>query len=361
MGILFCDTHFIDCIIKMGHSDINEDAPKEKAEEGIAQAQAGPAINDKIILATAGYDNCIKFWSAHTGACTRTHQHPDSQVNALDVTPDGTMLIAGGYQKIRMYDLTSNNLQFVVNYEGISKNVMSVGCQEDGKWMYSGGEDCSARIWDLKMRNLSCQRAFQTNAPVNAACLHPNQQELIIGDQSGEVHRWNLKNDKSEHLIPDPSRSAIQSIDIDPLGQYMAVVNNKGVCFVWSLKTGDDLATQLHPKVEISAHKSYGLACKFSPDSSLLATTSADKSANIYRISDFDNQSDVTPSQHLSSPNLKWVWDCAFTADSKYLITGSSDSVARLWNLETGAVQLEYQGHSKAITCLAFRDVSKIS
>ena len=61
--------------------------------------------------------------------------------------------------------------------------------QEDGKWMYSGGEDCSARIWDLKMRNLSCQRAFQTNAPVNAACLHPNQQELIIGDQSGEVHR----------------------------------------------------------------------------------------------------------------------------------------------------------------------------
>ena len=42
--------------------------------------------------------------------------------------------------------------------------------------MYSGGEDCSARIWDLKMRNLSCQRAFQANAPVNAACLHPNQQ-----------------------------------------------------------------------------------------------------------------------------------------------------------------------------------------
>ena len=52
--------------------------------------------------------------------------------------------------------------------------------QEDGKWMYSGGEDCSARIWDLKMRNLSCQRAFQTNAPVNAACLHPNQQVVFL-------------------------------------------------------------------------------------------------------------------------------------------------------------------------------------
>eukprot|EP00088_Acartia_fossae_P015169 TRINITY_DN1826_c0_g1_i1.p1 TRINITY_DN1826_c0_g1~~TRINITY_DN1826_c0_g1_i1.p1 ORF type:complete len:350 (+),score=44.03 TRINITY_DN1826_c0_g1_i1:50-1099(+) len=349
----------------MGHSDINEDAPKEKEEELNQQqqqppGQAGPAVNDEIILATAGYDNSIKFWSAHTGVCTRTHQHPDSQVNCMGVTPDGTMLVAGGYQRIRMYDLTSSNLNFVVNYEGISKNVMAVGCQEDGKWMYSCGEDNCARIWDLKMRNLSCQRAFQTNAPVNAACLHPNQQELIVGDQSGVVHRWNLKNDQSEQWIPDPGHSAIQSIDIDPKGQYMAVVNYKGICYVWSLKTGDNEATVLQPKVEIPAHQSYGLSCKFSPDSSLLATTSADMSANIYRISHFDN-SQISPTQHLTSQNLKWVWDCAFTADSKYLITGSSDGVARLWNLETGNVQLEYQGHSKAITCLAFRDVSKIS
>ena len=52
------------------------------------QAQVGPAVNDEIILATAGYDNSIKFWSAHTGACTRTHQHPDSQV-FIDSTRQG--------------------------------------------------------------------------------------------------------------------------------------------------------------------------------------------------------------------------------------------------------------------------------
>ncbi len=34
----------------------------------------------QLILATAGYDHTIKFWAAHTGVCTRTHQHPDSQV-----------------------------------------------------------------------------------------------------------------------------------------------------------------------------------------------------------------------------------------------------------------------------------------
>ena len=36
-------------------------------------------------------------------------------------------------------------------FEGISKNVTSVGFYENGQFMYSGGEDHTARIWDLRM------------------------------------------------------------------------------------------------------------------------------------------------------------------------------------------------------------------
>ena len=42
---------------------------------------AGPVSTDQVILATGGYDHTIKFWAAHTGVCTRTLQHPDSQVS----------------------------------------------------------------------------------------------------------------------------------------------------------------------------------------------------------------------------------------------------------------------------------------
>jgi len=340
----------------MGHSDVTEESSKEKPDE-VQQGQTGPAATDEIILATAGYDHTIKFWAAHTGVCTRTHQHPDSQVNCMEITPDGAMLVAGGYQHIRMYDLNSSNLNAIVNYEGITKNVMAVGCQEVGKWMFSGGEDCSARIWDLRMRNLSCQRVFQTNAPVNTVCLHPNQQELVVGDHAGVIHRWNLMNDKSEQLIPEPGVS-IQHIDIDPQGQYMAVVNNNGKCYVWSLTSDDAEMTQLHPKVQISAHNRYGLSCKFSPDSSLLATTSADHSCKILRTADF-SLPDIKPVQQLTCQKQQWVWDCAFTADSKYILTGSSDGNARLWDIDTGAVKKEYQGHQKSITSVAFRDISQ--
>ena len=60
------------------------------------------------------------------------------------------MIAAAGYQHIRMYEINSSNPNPIVNYEGISRNVTTVGFHEDGHWMYTGGEDCSARVWDLR-------------------------------------------------------------------------------------------------------------------------------------------------------------------------------------------------------------------
>jgi len=87
----------------------------------LEEAQAGPVATDDVILATAGYDHTIKFWAADTGVCTRTLQHPDSQVNSLEVAPDGSMLAAGGYQHIRMFDLTSGNLLLLSTLRALAK------------------------------------------------------------------------------------------------------------------------------------------------------------------------------------------------------------------------------------------------
>ncbi|XP_064607066.1 target of rapamycin complex subunit lst8-like [Liolophura sinensis] len=308
------------------------------------------ASGDPVILATAGYDHTIRFWQARSGICHRTVQHPDSQVNALDITPDKQLIAAAGYQRIRMYDLNSNNPNAVINYDGVSKNVTAVGFHQEGKWMYTGGEDNSARIWDLRSRNLQCQRIFQVNAPVNCVCLHPNQGELFVGDQSGAIHIWDLKTDHNEQLIPE-SDAAIQSISIDPMGTLMAAVNNKGNCYIWSLtggRGGD--STQLIPKSTFSAHKRYALKCLFSPDSTLLATTSADRTCKIWRTADLSLMTE------LKENTQRWVWDCAFSGDSQYIITASFDNMARLWSVDKGEVKREYSGHQKAVVCLAFRD-----
>lgn len=37
-----------------------------------------------------------------------------------------------------------------MTYESHTSNVMAVGFQSDGNWMYSGSEDGTVKIWDIR-------------------------------------------------------------------------------------------------------------------------------------------------------------------------------------------------------------------
>ena len=87
--------------------------------------------------------------------------------------------------------------------------------------------------------------------------------------------------------------------------RYYETFRSKGHCYVWALSSGEPKeSSKLLPKNKILAHEGrwlesssppstqdfvrrYSLCCQFSPDSSLLVTTSADHTAKLWRTSDF--------------------------------------------------------------------------
>jgi target of rapamycin complex subunit LST8 len=54
----------------------------------------------------------------------------------------------------------------------------------------------------------------------------------------------------------------------------------------------------------------------------------------------------------------RWVWDCAFSADSAYLVTVCSDHYARLWELSSATIIRQYNGHHRGAVCVALNDYS---
>jgi target of rapamycin complex subunit LST8 len=55
----------------------------------------------------------------------------------------------------------------------------------------------------------------------------------------------------------------------------------------------------------------------------------------------------------------RWVWDCAFSADSAYLVTACSDHYARLWELHSQQIIRQYNGHHRGAVCVALNDYSE--
>lgn len=103
----------------------------------------------------------------------------------MEITPDRTYLAVATYQHIKFYDVMCKATHSLINFEGVTKNVTSVGFNLDGRWMYSGGEDGYCRIWDLKAP-AQCQKICSARSSVNTAALHPNQCEVYFGDQNGQ-------------------------------------------------------------------------------------------------------------------------------------------------------------------------------
>lgn len=83
-----------------------------------------------------------------------------------------------------------------------------------------------------------------------------------------------------------------------------------------------------------------------------LATTSADETVKIWRTTDYAEDQVLTGHE-------QWVWDCAFSEDSSFLLTGASDKKAKLWDIgESGSGKdvKTFTGHGRSISAVALSD-----
>jgi len=302
-----------------------------------------------VVLATAGYDHTIRFWEAPSGVCYRTVPYAESQINRLVITPDKQMVAAAGNPHVRLYDVNSNNSNPLMSFENAhTSSITSMGFQKDGRWMYTAGEDNYIKVWD--MRASGCQREYKCSSPVNTCVLHPNQAELLAGDQDGRLYVWDLTANARTRCVQPDGEVAMRSVAVAPNGTLCVAANNSGMCFVWKLGAEDTSTFELVEQYQ--AHKGYVLKALFSPHSKLLATTSADKSVKLWSVG---KTGTLTSTKTLKGHD-RWVWDCVFSADSAYLVTASSDQTARLWDISHGDTIRQYTGHHKAVVCVALQD-----
>jgi len=262
---------------------------------------------------------------------------------------------AAGNQHVRLYDVQHpstgpNGAAHLASYDGHTANITAIAWHCEGKWIVTGSEDGTLKIWDT--RTASVQRNFDHKSPVNDCVIHPNQGELISCDQAGAIKLWDLGANSCTHELVPEEDVPMRTVTVASDGSTLVAGNNKGNCYVWNMQNGREF-TDLQPMTKFSAHDKYLIRCLLSPDTKTLATCSADTTIKIWTFPDGQARREKVLEGH-----QRWVWDMAFSADSAYLVSASSDHSARLWELATGLTVRQYSGHSKACVCVALNDIN---
>ena len=128
-------------------------------------------------------------------------------------------------------------------------------------------------------------------------------------------------------------------VAFSPDGKRAAVMDSTIHATLFDIGTGHQICGV--------SHTTYVTSVAFSPDGQYILTGSDDKTARLWDASNCGQLRVFTDQASL-------VTSVAFSPDGKHILTGHDDNKARLWDAATGALLREFTGHTSWVTSVAF-------
>ena len=334
---------------------------------------------DDRTLATGGGDFQVKLFDATTGAHLATLWGHDNWICSVTWNADGSRLASAdnGDGSVKIWDVAGSRM--IRSFRGHQGPAKSVAWHPTRPLVASAGADGTIRIWDADRPNRSFQ-TLQETAQIRTLSWHPDGRRLA----SGGIHDSALIWDTRHPVAPIELHSGgkwIWWIGWNPTGTHLARLSDEAGLCLWDPFTGQD-TVRLQPKpTGISAaawspdgtrlaylasncglnlwdgqgtnatllrppEKTTGYALAWSPDGAQLAVASGTR---ILLVQPPSGQ----PRQVLSG-HSDVVRALAWSPDSTRLISGSDDSLAKIWDAHTGGEILTLANHTAPVYSVAW-------
>ena len=211
----------------------------------------------------------------------------DARVVDLDVSPDGTLLVAGQAEggQLQLYGLPSGKQLDVVHAHGGA--VLDVEFSRDGRRVATGGVDGVARVWEVARGKLREALTLRGHAnPVGSVSFDRTGTRLVTLGQAlrrGEgLGRLAGRPRRGPHAAGAADGLATRDIAFTPDGRRLVASSGReGTVRVWSVDTGAELLVlDQHARTRAPVRAVIGI--DVSPDGSRIATAGADGSARIF-------------------------------------------------------------------------------
>jgi WD40 repeat protein len=335
---------------------------------------------DAKTLVTGSRDGIARSWSIESGKLIAEHKldAPGSYVACVAVSPIQRDWVAVGGNApgawLRLWNMKTGQVRILDSHQA---TVASVVFSRDGKRLLTGSFDNTAMLWDVASGKMV--RTFRGHDwHVWQAAFSPDEKTVVTASRDGTARLWNAATGEQrttstgEKMPFMGHRGAVYSATFSPDGALVATCGYDKRVLLWKpselmafdfqkLLSGDDVPAQKF--VVLEGHTAAVRAVAFSRDGRHLLSASHDNSIKIWRIGSAAKSGDgLEPATLVKTLRGHHSLVCSaafFPQDDNFVVSGSHDGFARVWNIKNYQEQrvipgLALQGHTDGVLTARF-------
>eukprot|EP01117_Protostelium_nocturnum_P000693 TRINITY_DN1082_c0_g1_i1.p1 TRINITY_DN1082_c0_g1~~TRINITY_DN1082_c0_g1_i1.p1 ORF type:complete len:349 (+),score=95.26 TRINITY_DN1082_c0_g1_i1:331-1377(+) len=173
-----------------------------------------------------------------------------------------------------------------------------------------------------------------------------NNYNIVSASQDGKLLIWDGLTANKLHAVPLRS-SWVMTCAYSPGGSFVACGGLDNICSIYSLKSNRDKDAPVRVSKELNAHTGYISCCRFIDEKHIL-TSSGDTNSILWDIETGAKQAEfVGHSGDVMSLALN-------PFDKSTFITGACDMNAKLWDIRSHKCSQTFSGHTSDINSVSF-------
>ena len=256
-------------------------------------------------------------------------------VEKVAFSPDDKWILTGSNDHTaRLFDAQSGKQ--LQAFSGHTAGINDIAFSADGKWVLTASWDKTVRLWDTGTGRELRKFVGHTNSVITAD-FSQDGKRILTGSEDKTLRLWDIENGRelNRWAIDEPVSA------FSPDGSYAvgySEVNNANQ--LWDIKT----LTKTH-SISYSGPPNR-LPVQFSPNGKYLLASYGEELV----LSDAVSGEEI----QIFRGHTDGVSGVALSPDGKYVLSAANDRTARFWDIETGQEVQRFSGHATAVYSVAF-------